>query len=101
MKSLCLVVVDLKRIELSHEGIRSRNMFSNANQDLKLSDLDRGVKIDKNIIVLTKSFKQLLGEKNDVDASTYDKANARTKTFVIDFVYYTLLNDHKSYKIKS
>lgn len=101
MKQLCLVVVDLERIELVYEDIRSKNMLLNANQDLKLSDLDREVKIDENIIVLIKLFGRLLGEKDDVDVGTYDKAGARIETFVIGSIYYTLLNDHESYKKES
>jgi len=101
MKQLCLVVVDLERIELVYEDIRSKNMLLNANQDLKLSDLDREVKIDENIIVLIKLFGQLLGEKDDVDVGTYDKADARIETFVIGSIYYTLLNDHESYEKES
>jgi len=101
MKQLCLVVVDLERIELVHEDICSKNMLLNANQDLKLSDLDREVKIGEDIIVLIESFGRLLGEKDGVDVGTYGKAGARIETFVIGSIYYILLNDHESYKKES
>jgi hypothetical protein len=51
-----------------------------ANRDLRLSDLDRGMKIGEDIAVLTEPFGRLLDQKDGVGAGTYGKAGARTET---------------------
>jgi hypothetical protein len=64
-------------------------MLLDANRDLRLSDLDRGMKIGEDIAVLTEPFGRLLDQKDGVGAGTYGKAGARTETFAIGSVYYT------------
>ncbi len=71
------------------------------NRNLRLSDLDRKIKIKENIVVLTESFGRLLNQKDGVDADTYNKSDVRTEIFVIGSVYYTLLRGYESYKTES
>ena len=71
------------------------------NRNLRLSDLDRKIKIKENIVVLTESFGRLLNQKDGVDADTYNKSDVRTEIFAIGSVYYILLRGHESYKTES
>ena len=75
-------------------------MLLDADRNLKLSDLDREIKIGENIGVLIKPFGRLLNEENGGGASIYGKTGARTEIFIIGFIYYTLLRGHEPYEIK-
>ena len=101
MKQLCLAAAGLERIGLLHGDIRPGNMLLDADRNLKLSDLDRGMKIGEDIAVLTEPFGRLLDEEDGGGAGTYGKAGARTETFAIGSVYYTLLRGHEPYEIES
>lgn len=96
MRQLCLAAAGLERIGLVHGDIRSGNMLLDANWNLILSDLDRGMKVGDNIAVLTEPFGRLLGKQDG--GGTYGKAGARTETFAIGSVYYTLLRGHEPYE---
>ena len=76
-------------------------MLLDANRDLKLSDLDRGMKIGEDIEVLTEPFGRLLAEGDGAGAGSYGKAGARTEIFSIGSVYYTLLRGHEPYETES
>lgn len=98
MRQLCLAAAGLERIGLVHGDIRPGNMLLDANWNLKLSDLDRGMEIGENIAVLTEPFGRLLNEQDGEGSGTYGKAGARTETFAIGSVYYTLLRGHEPYE---
>ena len=66
-----------------------------------MSNLDCRIKIEKNIVVLTELFEQLLNQKNNIDTDIYSKSDIRTEIFAIDSVYYILLCNYKSYKTES
>jgi serine/threonine protein kinase len=91
MRQLCLAAAGLEQTGLAHGDIRPGNMLLNADRNLKLSDLDRGMKIGEEIAVLTGPFGRLLNKEDSGGAGTYGKAGARTETFAIGSVYYTLL----------
>ena len=101
MRQLCLTAAGLERIGLCHGDIRPGNMLLDANRDLKLSDLDRGMKIGEDIEVLTEPFGRLLAEGDGAGAGSYGKAGARTEIFSIGSVYYTLLRGHEPYETES
>ncbi len=101
IKQLCLVAADLEQIELCYKNICSENIFLNTNRNLRLSNLDCRIKIEKNIVVLTELFEQLLNQKNNIDTDIYSKSDIRTEIFAIDSVYYILLCNYKSYKTES
>ncbi len=79
MKQLCLATAGLEGIGLCHEDIRPRNMLLDANRDLRLSDLDRGMNMGEDIAVLTEPFGRLLDQEDDVGASTYDNQALRQR----------------------
>ena len=95
MKQLCLAAAGLERIGLCHGDIRPGNLLLDANRDLRLSDLDRGVKIGEDIAALNEPFGRLLDKEDGEGAGTYGKAGARTETFAIGSIYYTLLRGHE------
>ena len=101
MRQLCLTAAGLERIGLCHGDIRPGNMLLDANRNLKLSDLDRGMKIGEDIEVLTEPFGRLLAEGDGAGAGSYGKAGARTEIFSIGSVYYTLLRGHEPYEAES
>ncbi len=101
MRQLCLAATGLERIGLLHGDIRPGNMLLDADRNLKLSDLDRGMKTGEDITVLTEPYGRLLDEGDGGGAGTYGKAGARTETFAIGSVYYTLLRGHEPYETES
>lgn len=101
MRQLCIAAAGLERVGFCHGDIRPGNMLLDANRDLKLSDLDRGMKIGEDIEVLTEPFGRLLAEGEGAGAGTYGKAGARTEIFSIGSVYYTLLRGHEPYETES
>ena len=101
MKQLCLAAAGLERVGLVHEDIRSGNMLLDADWNLKLSDFDRGMKIGDDVEVLIEPFGRLLNEEEFGDLGIYGKAGARTETFVIGSIYYTLLRGHELYETES
>jgi hypothetical protein len=66
-----------------------------------LCNLDRVGDIEKVIEVLTKPFGRLLSEYDIGEVGTYGKVGARTETFTIGSIYYTLLRGYKLYKTES
>ena len=101
MKQLCLAAAGLERIGLVHGDIRPGNMLLDADWNLKLSDLDRGMKVGEDVAVLTEPFGRLLDKEDRGGLGTYGKAGARTETFAIGSVYYTLLRGHEPYETES
>ena len=101
MTQLCLAAAGLEQIGLCHGDIRPGNMLLDANRDLKLSDLDRAVKIGEDVAALSEPFGRLLDKEDGEGAGTYGKAGARTETFAIGSVYYTLLRGHEPYETES
>jgi hypothetical protein len=63
-----------------------------------LCDIGRTIKIGEDISVVTEPFGWLLNKKEGKGAGTYGKACARTETFAIGSVYYTLLRGHEPYE---
>lgn len=51
-------------------------MLLNINKDLRLSNLNYGIRVRKDIAVLTKLFNWLLANIDSTDAGIYGKANA-------------------------
>ena len=51
-------------------------MLLDVNQNLKLSDFNRGIKTKKDIMVLTKPYGRLLNAEDGEGASTYGIAGA-------------------------
>lgn len=70
-------------------------MLLDVKQNLILSDLNRGVEIREDIVVLSKPFRRLLNKDDGVEASTYGKVSTRVETFTIGSVYYTLLRGYE------
>lgn len=101
MRQLCLAATALERIGLVHGDIRPGNMLLDADWNLKLSDFDRGMKIGEDIVVLTEPYGRLLHTEAGGAAGTYGIAGARTETFAIGSVYYTLLRGHEPYETES
>ena len=101
MEQLCLAAAGLERIGLCHGDIRPGNLLLDANRDLRLSDLDRGVKIGEDILALNEPFGRLLDKEDGEGAGSYGKAGARTETFAIGSIYYTLLRGHEPYQTES
>lgn len=62
MRQLCFAAAGLERIGLVHGDISPGNMLLDADWNLKLGDLDRGMEIGEDIEVLTEPFGRLLGE---------------------------------------
>lgn len=52
-----------------------------ANRDLRLSDLDRGMKMGEDIAVLSEPFGRLLDQEDGVGAGTHGKSGAWTDLF--------------------
>ncbi|KAF7502029.1 hypothetical protein GJ744_009008 [Endocarpon pusillum] len=102
MRQLCHAATALERIGLIHGDIRPGNMLLDVDWNLKLSDLDRGMKTGQDIAVLTEPYGRLLNAEEDGEgAGTYGTAGARTETFAIGSVYYTLLRGHEPYETES
>jgi len=101
MYQLCLAVAGLEKVGLIHGDIRPHNMLLDKYQDLKLCDLDRAGDVGKVIEVLIEPFGRLLSEYDVGEVGTYGKAGARTETFAIGSVYYTLLRGYEPYKTES
>ena len=101
MRQLCLAAAGLERVGLVHGDIRPGNMLLDADWNLKLSDFDRGMMIGEDIAVLTEPFGRLLNNEDGGCPGTYGKAGARTETFAIGSVYYTLLRGHEPYETES
>jgi hypothetical protein len=51
-------------------------MLLDMNQNLKLSDFDRGIKTREDIAMLTKSYRRLLDAEKDGGADTYGTVDA-------------------------
>ena len=98
IRQLCSATAALERIGLAHGDIRPGNMLLDAQQNLILSDLDRGMEIGEDIAVLSEPFGRLLNGEAGAEAGTYGKASARVETFAIGSVYYTLLRGHEPYE---
>lgn len=106
MRQLCLAAAGLEEIGLAHGDIRPGNMLLDADWNLKLCDLDRAMDVGEDIMVLTEPFGRLLNQEEDGRggggeggvAGTYGKAGARTETFAIGSVYYTLLRGHEPFE---
>lgn len=101
MRQLCLAAAGLERIGVLHGDMRPGNMLLDSSLNLKLSDLDRGIAIGEDVAVLTEPFGRLLDDKDGEGAGTYGKGGARTETFAIGSVYYTLLRGHEPYETES
>ena len=101
IKQLCHAAAGLERVGLLHGDIRPANMLLDAEWNLKLSDLDRGMKIGEDVMVLTEPFGRLLDREDGGGVGTYGKAGARTETFAIGSVYYTLIRGHEPYEVES
>ena len=65
---------------------------------LHRSDIDRAMKIGERIAVMTEPFGRLLGKEDGEGADGYGSAGARTETFSIGSVYYTLTRGYEPYK---
>ncbi|KIW86167.1 hypothetical protein Z517_01562 [Fonsecaea pedrosoi CBS 271.37] len=76
-------------------------MLLDSNRNLKLADMDRAVRIGEEIAVLTEPFGWLLSKDDDGDPGTYGLAGARTETFAVGSIYYTLLRGHEPYETES
>lgn len=101
MRQLSLAVVGLEDEGLSHGDIRPGIMLLDSEWDLKLSDLDRAVRIGGQILVLTEPLGRLLGKKDGEGAGSYGIAGARTETFAIGSIYYTLTRSYEPYETES
>lgn len=100
MRQLYLAVTALKRTNLIHGDIRPRNILLDVSRNLKLSDFNREMKTEKDIVVLTEPYRRLLNAEDGGGADIYDIVGARIETFTIDSIYYTLLRGHEPYETK-
>lgn len=57
--------------------------------------------VGEDIIVLTEPFGRLLDKEDGRDVGSYGRASARTETFAIGSVYYTLLRGHELYETEA
>ncbi|KAJ9608545.1 hypothetical protein H2200_007533 [Cladophialophora chaetospira] len=98
MRQLCLAAAGLEESGLTHGDIRPGNMLLDSNWNLILCDVDRAMKIGEEIAVLTEPFGRLLNLEDGEVAGSYGQAGARTETFAIASVYYTMLRGHEPYE---
>ena len=98
MRQLSFAAARLEDVGLTHGDIRPANMLLDSDWNLKLSDMDRAMKVGEEIAVLTEPFGRLLGKEDGEGADTYGNAGARTETFAIGSVYYTLTRGHEPYE---
>lgn len=101
MEQLCYAAAALERLGLAHNDIRPHNMLLDAERNLILADLDRGTKVGQDIEVLTEPFGRRLNKSEGRDAGTYGKAGARTETFAIGSIFYSLLRGYEPYETEN
>ena len=101
MTQLCIAAAGLERNGLCHGDIRPGNLLLDTDCNLKLCDFDRVTKVGEDIVVAGSPFARLLNKEDGPDAGSYGKSGARTETFAIGSIFYTLLRGHEPYETES
>ena len=83
---------------MSHGDLHPGNILFDGQWNLLLSDFDRSVQIGNDLEVASESFARLLGKEDEYGNRTYGKAGARTETFAVGSIFYTLLCGYESYE---
>ena len=100
IRQLSFAAARLEERGLTHGDIRPANMLLNSDWNLKLSDMDRAIKVGEEIAVITEPFGRLLGKEDGEGADSYGNAGARTERFTVGSVYYALTRGHEPYETK-
>ena len=101
MRQLGLAAAGLEEHGLVHGDIRPGNMLLDSNWNLSLSDMDRAMMIGEEVAVMTEPFGRLIGKEDGEGTGSYGNASARTETFAIGSVYYTLTRGYEPYETES
>lgn len=87
MWQLCSAIAGLEDAGLVHGDIRPGNILFDRWWNLRVTDLDRSVKIGEDTEAISEPFGRLLNKEEGKNSGTYGTAGSRTETFAIGSVY--------------